>query len=328
MSWQQYGKLYLSMCKNNAEYRKFITSKQDNLPLDDENWTENHINEDMKFSRDNKQLIYLYNDGKLITTRFGCVESAFIIKYLFDINLNTHLDTFSWHDIDRFMKSNAGFYYKNEEDKRQVIDWWVSNSLELLKNYTITSSLNFLKFDSFLWALLDIKGLFYNYADLITNVILQNSANKKILYVGSARKSIEKAFQRGIQKAWKFDISNFSLYIQDTPQTTTGCEYPDNSIKETCEKIAENIVKNFSDFDTAIFGCGAYGPPLINMLSNILPNKNLLYLGSDCYKMFGIFNHAMPIPQTADVVPENWIEVQEQVYENVRYIDGARYWKL
>jgi hypothetical protein len=327
MSWQQYAKFYLSVCKNNSEYKKLIMNPDHKLTLDGQNWSEKQVNQDIKIYKDTKDLISLLSDRKLITTRLGCVESAFIVKYLFNIDLRSHLDTKSWDDIDRRMKTNAGFYYKNEKDKKEVIDWWVKNSVELVRKSTLTSSFNFLKFDIALWALLDIKGTFYNYVD-ITQIILKNSGDKKILYVGSARKSIEKAFKRGVQNAWKFNIPNFSLYIQDTPQTTLGCNYPDNSIKETCEKIVDNIVMRFSDFDTAIFGCGAYGPPIINMLSKTLPNKNLIYLGSDCYKMFGIFNHAMKIPESKDVIPENWIEVEEKIDEKFKNIDEGRYWKI
>jgi hypothetical protein len=325
MSWQQYAKFYFSFCNNNDDYKHFITGSPHTFSFSDVNdWAEIQNNKCIKFSDNIDELTLSYKNNQLITTRFGCVESSFIIKYLFGINCSSHLDTYSAEDVDKFMKSNAGLYYQNPENAKDIHNWWVDCAIEILKKSVMTSCLCFLKFDLALWSHVDMKGVFYNWGNL-TKLLLQNSGGKKILYVGSARKSIEKAYSRGVQSAWKFNVPNFTLYVQDTPQTTLGCSYPHLSIKETCEKIVCNIKQNYSDFDTAIFGCGAYGPPLMSELSNAYKQKNLIYLGSACYTMFGIYSDGINIPDS-DVVAENWIKPEEKIQDQLRHIDDGKYW--
>ncbi len=224
------------------------------------------------------------------------------------------------------MKQNTGLYYKNEKEKNQILDWWTNNTIDIIKKSTLTCAICFLNHDLLLWSLLKKNEDFYNWG-LIHKIILKNSYNKKILYIGNAIESIKKAYERGVEKAWKFDVPKFYMYYLQTPQTTLNMEYPDNSIKETVEKIVNEILEKYQDFDTAILGCGAYGPPIINYLNNKLSNKNLLYLGSGCYTMFGIYSNGMPIPENdEDIIKENWIPVVEKLDNRCKNIDQGKYW--
>jgi len=224
------------------------------------------------------------------------------------------------------MRCNAGFYYKDPNTRDELSKWWCEQTKELLLSETISSSYCFLNFDLPLWALLGLKKQFYNYG-CIVKIILQNSEGKKILYIGSAIKSIKAGYDRGLQNAWTFPVSNFSMYYLKTTQTTTGCPLPHESIKETCEVLINEIDEKYSDFDTAVLGCGAYGPPLINMLRKKYPNKNLCYLGAECYKMFGIYSKGMPYTYYTEAIKENWIEVLESKPPGTKNHPEPKYWK-
>jgi hypothetical protein len=261
--------------------------------------------------------------NKLISTRMGNVESSFILKYVFKHKVPDYNDIMD-HDIDYFMKRNAGLYYKDSNRKNEILKWWASQTIDMIKNSALITMHQ--GFDLILWAHLNLKNT-YSRWDGLDKLILQNSGNKKILYIGNATKSIKTAYERGVQNAWKFDIPSFSMYYIKTPQTTLNMEYPNESIKETTYDIVDEIINNYSDFDTAILGCGAYGPPIMNILRKKLKNKNMIYLGSMCYQMFGIYSKGMAIPNNDDVIRENWILVQEECEEKCKEIDQAKYWK-
>ena len=140
------------------------------------------------------------------------------------------------------MRTNAGFYYKDKDFKKEICDWWCKETIELIHRSTLTSCYCFLNFDLTLWSLLDIRKKFYNYCN-VHKIILQNSEGKKILYIGNGVESIKKGFELGLQNMWKFKVSNFSMYYLKTPQTTEGCEYPHKSIRDTCEFLVEEILE-------------------------------------------------------------------------------------
>lgn len=284
------------------------------------------INNDLIICNDITQLIEKYKNNKLITTRLGCVESKFLLFTYFKSSLlENNLKKVSEED-DFYMKRNAGLYYKN--NKKEVIDWWITNTLEIIKKSELTSSFNCLHYDLLLWSYLECKKKFYNY-DGIEKMILKNSDGKKILYIGNAVESIMFSYKNQVyRRAWNFEISNFSLSCVHTPQTTTGMEVPDNDMIITTNKIIQTIQNNYCDFDTAILGCGAYGPPIINILSKIYPNKNLIYLGSSCYRMFGIYSDMMKIPiHDNDVNKNEWVQVIEKFDERYKNIDNGKYWR-
>jgi hypothetical protein len=54
----------------------------------------------------------------------------------------------------------------------------------------------------------------------------------------------------------------------------------------------------------------------------------MIYLGSACFTMFGIYNHMMPIPSwDQEVKCDGWIEVVEEMMPQVADIDQGKYWK-
>ncbi len=267
-------------------------------------------------------------NNQLVSTRLGNVESRFLLSYFYKIYLEDNFSKIdnNFDNCDYYMKTNTGLYYKFERDKKLILDWWCENTIEIIKKSTLTSCLCFLNNDLLLWSKIGLKNEFYNWGYL-HKLILKNSNNKKILYIGSAVDSIKNGYERGVQNAWKFPVSNFSMYYLKTPQTTLNMEYPDNHIKDTVEKIVNEIIHKYSDFDTAILGCGAYGPPIINYLYNKLSNKNLIYLGSSCYTMFGIYSDGIPIPfNDNDIISEKWIPVSEKLDDRCKNIDQGKYW--
>ena len=268
-----------------------------------------------------------FDSNCLVTSRIGCVESSFILKYKYNQRVkNSHFD-YTTKENDFYMKKNAGLYYKNKNNKKKVLDWWIKNACEFIEKSTLTSCFSVLNYDLALWKALNLKDKnFYNWGEL-HKFILKNSCGKKLLYVGNGVKSIEHSFSNNIfKKGWNFAINDFSLECLECPQTTLGMPYPDESIIETTEILFKKICD--LDFDTAIFGCGAYGPPLINYLNNhFKQNKNLIYLGSSCFSMFCIYSEGMPINYNdTDVISENWIKVLEKCPEQCKNIDAGKYW--
>lgn len=326
--WENALNLYNYHCVNNTDFlNKIFEDKYFNILKNNIISKEDKIlNQDLNQKFDYELLLEKYNKNNLITSRLGCVESSFIINYFFNkTNIYYHIPI-PRDNVDIYMKRNAGLYYKNIQDKKDVLDWWCENTIEIIKKSEITSCYIMLYWDLTLWSLLDLKKNFYNYGNL-HKLILQNSGGKKILYIGNAIKSIKNAFDCGVQNMWNFEIPEFQLYLVKTPQTTLNMVYPDDNIKITIEKLVDEIITNYSDFDTAILGCGAYGHPIMNLLSKKFKNKNMLYLGSLCYSMFGLYTNGIQIPKDRDVIEKNWMSVSEDYDESFINIDRAKYWK-
>lgn len=285
------------------------------------------VNNDLKESNNYEEILEKYINNNLITTRLGCIESKFLLYTYFETDLLENNLKIIKSENDYYMKKNAGLYYKNIEDKDKVINWWIENTLEIIKKSTLTSAYCFLHYDLLLWSYLDLKYNFYNWGNL-HKLILKNSKNKKILYIGNGTKSISYSYNNKIyEKGWNFEIPKFELYCLKTPQTTKNMNYPDDNMIITTNKIIEEIENSYGDFDTAILGCGAYGPPITNILSKKFSNKNLIYLGSSCYYMFCVYSKGMPIPNENDVNKNEWIEVLEDCDPRCKDIDQGKYWK-
>ena len=148
------------------------------------------------------------------------------------------------------------------------------------------------------------------------------------MYVGHNVASINRAYLRGVQHAWDFPVSSFTLSCVETPQTTEGCALPHRSARETCREVERRFDALGGSFDTAIFGCGAYGPPLINSLRKRYPRRNLVYLGSDCLRMFGIYSRGgMPRGGVPGAVPGRWLEVLEGRPRGAERHPEPKYWR-
>ena len=325
--WEKILNYYKFETTNNNDFIEKINKNIDYIKNNYEITSNNVITNSDLIECDYVDLENKYNKNNLITTRLGCVESKFLLYTYIKTNLlENNLKIISLED-DFYMKKNAGLYYKNNDDKTKVIEWWISNTTEILKKSTLTSCFCFLHYDLLLWAYLNLKGNFYNWGNL-HKIILKNSENKKILYIGNSTKTIRYSFENNIfKKAWNFNVSLFELYCLKTPQTTSNMDYPDDNMIITTEKIINEIIEKYSDFDTAILGCGAYGPPIINILSKKFTNKNLIYLGSSCFTMFGIYSKGMPIPDDKEVNKNEWIEVMEDCDPRCKNIDQGKYWK-
>jgi hypothetical protein len=311
--------------QNNQEFINNFIINYDKCGLSDiyEFVDTNIINSDLQEYVDLDEITEKYKNNNLVTTRLGCVECAFLVKYMY----NTHFDCNLFFHNDKYMKENAGLYYKNNEDKTKVLDWWCEQTINIVKNSVKTSCYSVLHFDLFFWANINVNGFYCNWGHL-HKIILKNSENKKLLYIGNGVDSIKAGYERGLANAWNFPVSNFTMSYYKTPQTTLNMDYPDNNMIETTNRIVEEIINSYSDFDTAILGCGAYGPPLTNILSKKLSNKNIVYLGSNCYKMFGIYSEGMPIPICDEnVKKDGWIHVLEECDPRCLGIDQGKYWK-
>jgi len=331
MSWNQVLDFYKYNCENNIDFLQ----KFNDIPFKPINNYSNPYGNIIKnidmIESDNQydELTSMYSSNNLISFRPGNVESSFALAYVFNKQIPySHLNIDNKSDLDKYMKSNAGLYYKDSTRQTEVLNWWSEHFIDLIKNSTFCSCYCFLQYDLLLMSLLNMKRNFYDYGYLY-KIILENSEGRKILYIGNAVESIKAGYDRGLQNVWKFPVSNFSMYYLKTPQTTTGMEYPHDTMIETCNDIIEQIDNNYSDFDTAIFGCGAYGAPLINILRKKYPQKNLIYLGSDCFKMFGVKINLQPWELLdSNVNKDAIIDIVECLPDGCINHPEKKYWKL
>lgn len=328
--WLQVFDFYRYDCENNSEF----LHKFNDIPFQQIN---NYLNPygnilknfDIVESIDqHNELTQLYKKNSLIAFRPGCVEISFLLSYKFNIMLPTHLSLNEEINKDIYMRANAGLYYKDISRRTEVLEWWCDNFIDLIRKCTYCSCYCILHFDLVLLSILNIKGKLYNY-DCLYKVILENSERKKILYIGNAVESIKAGYNRGLQNVWKFEVSDFTMYYVKTPQTTTGMEYPNDTMIETCYDIINQIDRDYSDFDTAIFGCGAYGSSLINILYKKYPEQNLIYLGSDCFKMFGIKINLQPWElYDVNVKKDMVIDIVETLPDGCKNYPEKKYWKI
>jgi hypothetical protein len=331
MSCKQVLDFYQYNCNNNCDFLE----KFNNIPFKlIENYSNPYGNtiKNVDMIQSNNQfdeLTLMYLNNNLIAFRPGCVEISFALSYVFDIKIPySHLNIENNSELDKIIKSNAGLYYKDSTRRNEVLNWWTEHFIDLIKNCTYTSCYSILHYDLVMLSVLNVKGKLYNYGELY-KIILENSEGKKILYVGNAVYSIQAGYERGLQNVWKFPVSNFLMYYLKTPQTTTGMEYPHDTMIETCNDIIDQIDSNYSDFDTAIFGCGAYGSSLINILRKKYLQKNLIYLGSDCFKMFGVKINLQPWElYDSNVNKDAVIDIVESLPDGCINHSEKKYWRL
>lgn len=292
MSWENAVQLYKA-CNDNKTF-------QDNIQLLYRICASNHKynvkpgNSSSKLTLsfdDDKPLEEMIKTNSFIAFRPGNVESSFVYRSLTGEFLK------SWHfdmrnEIDFYIKRNAGLYYSQVCDREKVHKWYIDNFIELLRICTPTLAVCFAQFDLPLLSQLDITTTCYNYGR-VWRILLENIGGKTLLYIGNAVKSIEYAKSVGLNNIWKFHVDDFNLKCVKTPQTTSGSRnFPHNNMIETTENIL-NEIERVGHFDCVILGCGAYGAPLINEIRKRYTNTNIVYLGSDCFKMFGILTPKM-----------------------------------
>lgn len=326
-SWKNIKIFYEYYCKNNEEFRSLLNevplTNYEDISLNFNN--KNIINKDLNESNDNSILIQKYLNNSLIVARLGNVESDFILKERFALYGKYHLINLP---IDYYIKKNAGLYYVNELDKEKVWKWMSDNSAELLvsKDSILGSCFCHINFDIVLWSYFSIKKIYYNYYTFI-DIILKNSNNKNILFVGYNTESV-KYSHKTLQKKWKFKISNFKLFTLKTPQTTEGCDYPDNNSIETSNKLIESILNlhKIHNIDTIIFCCGCYACPLINIIRKKINNLNLLSLGSLTLNIFGIYTKHMCLNNDCGQIQENFILPLESLPKGCENHPEKKYW--
>ena len=139
-SWQNVKNFYQYHCNNNKDLLNRISEipltdyNNDNIKPLDEIKNKDIIESQNQF----QELLDLYRSNKLKCLRLGNVESYFLINYYFKYKLPSHL--FRNDDLDFNMRHNAGLYYKNIEDKKNISDWWCYNTIKFLLKSTIISA--------------------------------------------------------------------------------------------------------------------------------------------------------------------------------------------
>ena len=330
----EYFKIIYENCNNNDDFINFIKCEYERLnKLDITLLKSDTNNKDILFQNniyddnENSEIIEKLKNNSLTTIRLGNVESEFLIKYMTSIKLPG--DYNSKFEIDYKMRTNAGLYYKNSEDRKDVLKWYVDNFLELVKNdeVVLTSCYAFLKWDLILYSHLNISNKkLYNW-ELFTKVLLTNIDYKKILVISNAVDILKKSFDRNLQTVYKITLSQIdSINYIKTPQTTIGSEYIDDNIMITCDNIYNQI--KLYDFDIVLLACGAYGCPISNFINKNYSSKSVIYLGSLIYTIFGIYSNGIPIPNYDFIHKDKFIEIEEKCPEHCKNIDQGKYWKV
>jgi len=132
-----------------------------------------------------------------------------------------------------------------------------------------------------------------------------------------------------LQNVWKFNVSNFSFHTVYIPQSTRGTSQPNSSMIDVASNIVDYIDSRYSTFDTAVLGCGAWGPPLMNLLRKKYgETKNLMYLGSETYQLFGVKTRQLGLGKDKDANKHKLVPVAEHPdEESIAHIDSGKYWR-
>jgi hypothetical protein len=104
--------------------------------------------------------------------------------------------------------------------------------------------------------------------------------------------------------------------------------HPHKNSIETTNFILDEIDQKYGDFDVALLACGCYGPPLSNLLAKKHPNKNIIYMGSMLYTMFGLYSQGIqkPVFNTKLFNTDGFIEVPQKCPEVCKKIENGKYW--
>jgi hypothetical protein len=321
--YQYFIKLY-EQSENNEAFINLIENNSKINFLNEGILNGNKINNDILITTDEDEIKEKIKNNSLVTLRLGCVEASFFLMY--KLNKSVPLDhiVYSKH-YDEKMKRNAGLYYKNEIDRQRVCEWYCNHLLELANESTLTSCYSVLKYDLTFYSYLNIKGKKLHNWGLLPKILMTTLEGKKVLVISNATDILKKSADRGLENIYNMPIQNFSsIYYIKTPQTTIGCEYPNNSIIETTNEILEEV-KNIN-FDIALLSCGAYGVAITNEIRKM--GKMAVYLGSALYTMFGVYTAGIPFPEDNIFKKENFIEIEELCPEHCKNIDEGKYWKV
>jgi hypothetical protein len=330
-NWEYYRDLYRT-CSNNTNYIETINLYYSRIEILDRTLLSNQIkNTDLLISNNFTNIETLFKHNKLITSRLGCIENKFIINSFFNQSIPGDFRYFTDKDDDSLMRSHAGLYYRDIKDKNLVRTWWINNAIELLTNIntTIVSCYLVLAYDLHCLSLLDVKNKFIDSYTVQTDLIRQFN-NRNILVVSGGVEDMKKSYDMGMQRLYKPDIGNFNIDFLECPQTTINMSYPHENMINTTEILIDTIDTKYQECDTVLFCCGAYATPLINILSKKYTNKNLLYMGSELYTMFGLYSHGiqMPVYRKHLFNLNQFSAIESECPNQCKHIDGGKYWKI
>jgi hypothetical protein len=326
--YEYYIYLY-KQTKNNNDFINLVENNYMKIKnLDKSLLTYQNFNKDINIVTDEHEIIIKLLNNNLITIRLGSVETSFFLKYFHNKSIISDYHDYT-NGIDFYMKRNAGLYYTDSKDKEKVCYWFCNNIDELIKNknITLTSCYAHMQFDITLYSLYNFKNINLHNWGFLNKILITNLNNKKVLVISNAVDILKKSYNRDLQNVYNIQISKFKkISFIKTPQTTLDSDYPDNNIIITTEKIVSKIIDNYNDFDIILLACGAYGPLITNYLLKKF-NKNIVYLGSSIYTMFGVYTKGIPIPNDPIYKKDNFIEVEELCPDICKNIDNGKYWK-
>lgn len=155
----------------------------------------------------------------------------------------------------------------------------------------------------------EYRAVFSNHYDLLTN--------KTVLVISAFSELIQYQHKHNLHKIFK-NFPKFDLITYTTPYTFMNSG-PDSNFFETLEHLWSDIQK--LNFDIALLSCGNYAAMLADKIST-LKNKDAVYMGSGCNRMFGIDPNLDPVkyPNWITTIPSKYIP------ECYKQIENGSYW--
>lgn len=262
----------------------------------------------------------ILNSNNFFIGRMQGIEADVISEYC-------KKNTVSQNNIN-LLKQNTGFYCCNEENEKEILEFWINTYYEALKNCDLLFRLEFNTWD---YLVKDNYDKIYVFSCASLDLWLPYLEGKKILVISPFEESIKMQFLKKNHLFTtgynNFKYPEFELKTLLSPNTIMGNEpFPHQNWKESFNYMCDKI--NFIDFDIAILGCGSYGMPLAHYIKKI--GKSSIYAGAYAQVMFGIKGKRWDIPGNPHRSYWNeywkWPEDTE-VPKNSNKVEGGCYWK-
>jgi hypothetical protein len=256
------------------------------------------------------------NKEKFMISRVGLGgETAVSVLTLSNQEIPSHV--YSWFTINAGFYGSQDFltyakYYKAACDTSNLHAYWGAPGFTEMEDFLVSEDKPIIDpsaLDSF----------------RLDNPWTEHLKDKKILIISPFKETIDKQLLIK-DKIWENkNVLPDAEYITYKSVQSIGGQGPDKDWYESYNKMCEDISK--IDFDVALLGCGAYGLPLCNFITNKL-NKSSIYNGGSLQLYFGIKGRRWESDvNTTKFYNEHWVRpTTEETPTASTRVEGGCYW--